>query len=91
MKVLWIADFGLQHNIGGAQRTDSFVIQEGINRGHDIVFLNYDTPSDVLNDTYDLVVTGNLGRCLWRTVSGCAHGKVHDVHAFASSGSDCWF
>ena len=60
MKVLWIADFGLQHNIGGAQRTDSFVIQEGINRGHEIVFLNYDTPSDVLNDTYDLVVTGNL-------------------------------
>tara|TARA_Y100001973_G_C5155480_1_gene310489 strand:+ start:323 stop:1162 length:840 start_codon:yes stop_codon:yes gene_type:complete len=60
MKVLWIADFGLQHNIGGAQRTDSFVIQEGTNRGHEIVFLNYDTPSDVLNDTYDLVVSGNL-------------------------------
>ncbi len=60
MKILWIADFGLQHNIGGAQRTDSFVIEEGRTRGHEIVFLNHDTPSDILNDEYDLVVSGNL-------------------------------
>lgn len=60
MRILWVADFGLQHNIGGSQRTDSFVIQEGKNRGHEIVSFNYDTPSDLLNQQYDMVVSNNL-------------------------------
>jgi glycosyltransferase involved in cell wall biosynthesis len=60
MKVLWVADFGLKHNIGGAQRTDSLIIKEGENRGHSIQFFNYDTPSDLLQGEYDLVVSGNL-------------------------------
>jgi glycosyltransferase involved in cell wall biosynthesis len=60
MKILWVADFGLQHNIGGAQRTDSFVIEEGKKRGHDIYFFNYDTPTENLLEDYDMVVSGNL-------------------------------
>ena len=60
MKVLWIADFALKHNIGGAQRTDSFIIEEGENRGHSIQFFNYDSPDDLLQGEFDLVVTGNL-------------------------------
>ena len=33
MRVLWITDFGIHHNIGGSQRTDSFIIEEGKRRG----------------------------------------------------------
>ena len=60
MRILWVADFGLQHNIGGSQRTDSFVIKEGRERGHEIIPFNYDTPSDLLNESYDMVVSNNL-------------------------------
>ena len=60
MKVLWIADFALKHNIGGAQRTDSFIIKEGQDRGHSIQFFNYDSPEELLQGQYDIVVTGNL-------------------------------
>jgi len=60
MKVLWIADFGLKHNIGGAQRTDSFIIQEGQERGLTIEFFNYDSQDELLAREFDLVVSGNL-------------------------------
>lgn len=60
MKVLWVADFGLKHNIGGAQRTDSVIIDEGIKRGYSIQPFNYDSPDELLQNEYDLVVSGNL-------------------------------
>lgn len=61
MRILWIADFNLDHNSGGAQRTNDYVIKEAENRGHEVQQLNYDTqripgdPSD-----YDVVVTNNI-------------------------------
>jgi len=60
MKVLWVADFGLHHNIGGSQRTDSFVIKEGKNRGHEIVAFNHDSQDSLLAPEYDMVVSNNL-------------------------------
>ncbi len=63
MNVLWIADFGLQHNIGGAQRTNDFIIREGIKRGHKIEYFHYDTPIQVIadgNNNFDLIVSNNL-------------------------------
>jgi hypothetical protein len=60
MNVLWIADFGIKHNIGGAQRTDSFVIQKGLENGYDIKLFNYDSGSESLNHNYDIVVSSNL-------------------------------
>lgn len=79
MKILWVADFGLQHNIGGSQRTDSFIIQEGQKRGHEIQFLNHDTPSDILNGSFDLVVSNNLeSLCNRRDVFNFIVG--HDFH-----------
>ncbi len=60
MKVLWIADFGIKHNIGGAQRTNEYIIEEGVNQGHKITQFNYDSPLDLLTEEYDLVVSGNL-------------------------------
>ena len=60
MKILWVADFGLPHNIGGSQRTDSFVIEEGRNRGHEIVTFNHDSQDALLAADYDMVVSNNL-------------------------------
>lgn len=67
MKVLWFADFGIKHNIGGAQRTDSFVIEEGLKRNNEIVFFNYDSDSNLLKENYDIIVSGNLESLCRRT------------------------
>lgn len=60
MKVLFVADFGIEHNSGGAQRTNDLVIQKGIKRDHIIDHLNYDTNLDILNNSYDVVISNNL-------------------------------
>lgn len=61
MKIVWIADFGIQHNIGGAQRTDSLVIESGKKLGHNITMFHHDSNINILFDEkYDLVVSGNL-------------------------------
>jgi hypothetical protein len=60
MKVLWIADYGLHHSIGGAQRSDNFLTEEGQNRGHSISFLYHDSDRHVLDNEYDVVVSANL-------------------------------
>jgi len=60
MKVLWVADFSVKHNSGGAQRTDQHVKDFGRSLGHEIIEFNYDTPSDVLLGDFDMVVSGNL-------------------------------
>lgn len=60
MKVLWVADFSVKHNIGGAQRTDQYIKDFGRSLGHEVIEFNYDTPSDVLGGQFDMVVSGNL-------------------------------
>ena len=60
MKVLWISDFGIKHNIGGAQRSNQLVIEEGQRQGHHIIEFNYDSEDSILRGTYDLVVSSNL-------------------------------
>ena len=60
MKVLWISDFGITHNIGGAQRSNQLVIEEGQRQGHSITEFNYDSNNSVLNDSYDLTISSNL-------------------------------
>lgn len=60
MRILWVADFGLHHNIGGSQRTDSFVIAEGKRRGHEIIPFNHDSQDILLTASYDMVVSNNL-------------------------------
>lgn len=59
-KVLWVADFTVEQNIGGAQRTDYFIIEEGKRRGYDFTFLNYNSDKSILDTEYDIVVSGNL-------------------------------
>jgi len=60
MKVLWVADYTVKHNIGGAQRTNDLVIQEGIKRGFDIEYFTFESKNDLLSNHYDLVVSNNL-------------------------------
>ena len=57
MKVLWVSDFGIHHNYGGAQRSNDIVVKEGISRGHDITCFHYDSPSSLLNEKYDLLIS----------------------------------
>ena len=60
MKILWISDFGISHNIGGAQRSNQIIIDEGINRKYTITEFNYSSDKTLLNHSYDLVVSSNL-------------------------------
>lgn len=60
MKVLWINDFSLAHNRGGAQRSNQLIIDEGLSLGHEIKMFNYDTDRAILNSPYDVVVSSNL-------------------------------
>ena len=60
MKVLWVADFGLQHNIGGAQRTNDLIIQEGLRQGIEIEYFFHDSDLSLLNQNYDVLVSNNL-------------------------------
>mgnify|MGYP003110289106 CR=1 FL=1 len=60
MRILWMADFGVEHNIGGAQRSDAILIEEGRGRGYDITCFHFDSDPSLLNQNYDLVVTANL-------------------------------
>lgn len=60
MKVLWVADFGLHHSQGGAQRTNDYVINYGLEIGHKVVEFNFDSDIELLQDSYDVVVSNNL-------------------------------
>ncbi len=58
--ILWVADFGLQHNSGGAQRTDSYMISALQSAGFSVTVFHHDSDTQVFNQEYDLVVSGNL-------------------------------
>ena len=42
MKVLFISDFGLHHNSGGAQVSNDLIIKKGLEKGYEITLHNYD-------------------------------------------------
>ena len=53
MKILWIADYNINQNIGGAQRTNQLLIDKGKSLGYNITEFNYD--SDIKLLVYDYV------------------------------------
>tara|TARA_R100000808_G_C2150293_1_gene159014 strand:+ start:259 stop:1137 length:879 start_codon:yes stop_codon:yes gene_type:complete len=59
-RALWVADFGIRHNYGGAQRSDSILIDHGRALGWNILEYNYDVNPAILADTYDIIVSANL-------------------------------
>ena len=60
MNILWIADFSLRHNAGGAQRSDNILIEAGRDMGLSITEFNYDTHPSVIGRQYDAIVSANL-------------------------------
>jgi glycosyltransferase involved in cell wall biosynthesis len=55
-----MADFGLKHNTGGAQRTNSYVIEEARRRDDKVIEFNHDSHPTLLDESYDIVVSNNL-------------------------------
>jgi glycosyltransferase involved in cell wall biosynthesis len=60
MKVLLVSDFGIRHSLGGAQRSNQLILDEGLQRRHDVSVYHYDTDQSVLWDDYDIVISSNL-------------------------------
>lgn len=60
MKVLFVSDFSLKHNSGGAQVSNDLIIQKGIENGHEITLHNYDSSPVNLIHKYDIVISSNL-------------------------------
>ena len=60
MKVLFISDFSLHHNSGGAQVSNDLIIKKGLEKGHEITLHNYDSSPVNLIYSYDLIISSNL-------------------------------
>lgn len=60
MKILWISDYSIKHNKGGAQRSDDILIKKGKEIGHEIQEFHYDSELKVLEEKYDHVISSNL-------------------------------
>jgi glycosyltransferase involved in cell wall biosynthesis len=60
-KILWLADFDLDMSMGGAQRSDKILIDQGKLLGYNIVKLNkvtFDNSIDI--NKFDVLITANL-------------------------------
>jgi len=60
MKVLWISDYSIKHNKGGAQRSDDIIIKKGIELGHEISHFTHDGDLNLLTLKYDHIISSNL-------------------------------
>jgi len=60
MKILFVSDYLLSENSGGAQQSNAAMIAEGISRGHCIVEFAASTKPSVLHCDYDLIISSNL-------------------------------
>jgi glycosyltransferase involved in cell wall biosynthesis len=60
VKVLFISDFCLEQNSGGAQVSNDLIIKKGIEYGHEITLHNYTSSPINFIHSYDLVISSNL-------------------------------
>lgn len=60
MKILFISDFNLSHNGGGAQVSNDAIIKYGEQLGHKIILHNFDSPYTDFLSSYDLLISSNL-------------------------------
>tara|TARA_R100000008_G_C3585825_1_gene172188 strand:- start:3143 stop:4015 length:873 start_codon:yes stop_codon:yes gene_type:complete len=61
MKVLFVSDFTLERNqVGGAQLSNSFIIEKGKELGHEIVEHDYTSSIVDFLATYDLLISSNV-------------------------------
>ena len=76
MKVLWIADFLLKDNKGGAQQTNSVMIKAGRKRGHSIRVVSGGSLPDS-KGSYDVIVINNVTKYTKEQIGGLvATGRV---------------
>jgi glycosyltransferase involved in cell wall biosynthesis len=60
-KILFISDFKLEHSLGGAQRSNSIIINKGIELGHHIIEATYDSNFEIIDfDYFDIIISSNL-------------------------------
>ena len=60
MKVLFVSDFTLEQRAGGAQVSNSIIIEEGRNLGHEIVEHHHQSSVVDFLTSYDLLISSNL-------------------------------
>tara|TARA_B100000131_G_scaffold189933_2_gene182712 strand:- start:966 stop:1823 length:858 start_codon:yes stop_codon:yes gene_type:complete len=60
MRVLFVSDFSLAQNSGGAQQSNDIVIRKGEERGHEITLHTYESSSVDFLSHYDVLVSSNL-------------------------------
>lgn len=60
MKVLFVSDFSLDHNSGGAQVSNDAIIKKGEQLGHEIILHNFDSDYTDFLCSYDLIISSNL-------------------------------
>jgi glycosyltransferase involved in cell wall biosynthesis len=60
MNVLFVSDFGLHHNIGGAQQSNAIIMAKGEELGHRVVPFYVDTQASVLIHKFDVLISSNL-------------------------------
>ena len=60
MKILFVSDFSLKQNSGGAQVSNDAIIKHGEQLGHEIVLHNIDSAYTDFLCSYDLVISSNL-------------------------------
>ncbi len=60
MNILFISDFNLNHNSGGAQVSNDIIVKRGLQLGHNITLHNYDSSPLNLIKNYDLIISSNL-------------------------------
>lgn len=61
MKILWVADYDVKQNKGGAQQTNDVMIKEGLKRGHTIKSLNWGAVMPLAKE-FDLIVLNNIAK-----------------------------
>ncbi|NVM37495.1 MAG: hypothetical protein HWN81_18005 [Candidatus Lokiarchaeota archaeon] len=67
MNILWMSDFSVNENSGGAQRTDDFIINFGKFLGHNIDHFIHNSELNIIkNKEYDMIVTGYMRNLLSR-------------------------
>ena len=60
MRVLFVSDFSLNHNSGGAQVSNQSIIEQGTKNGHEITLHNFDSSYTDFLCSYDCVISSNL-------------------------------
>ena len=73
MNILFVSDFSLNHNRGGAQRSNDLIINTGIDLGHNITPFNVDSDPKLLDQQYEIVISSEP---LIKTVTPFQEGNV---------------